>query len=65
MYVFNAIKKQSGIEFIVDTLFGYFAYLHSFYTVVVELYKNFELIHFGRHPMFHGFKYYKIRSLQV
>ena len=50
MRIFNAIKKQSGIEFIVDALFGYFAYLHSFYTVVVELYKNFELIHFRRQP---------------
>ena len=31
---FNAIKKQSGFGFTVDTLFGNVAYLHSLYTVV-------------------------------
>ena len=25
----KAVKNQSGIGFIVDALFGYFAYLHS------------------------------------
>ena len=45
MYIFNAIKKQSGIRFIVDALFGYFAYLHNLYTVV-QLHTNFVLIHF-------------------
>ena len=35
----------------VDILFGYFAYLHSLYTVV-ELHTNFVLIHFGRQPIF-------------
>ena len=49
MVIFNAVKKQSGIGFIVDALFGYFAYLHSLYTVVV-LYTNFVLIHSGRQP---------------
>ena len=49
MCIFNAVKKQSGIGFIVDALFGYFAYLHSLYTVV-ELHRNFVLIHFGRQP---------------
>ena len=29
--IFNAVKRQSGIRFIVDALFGYFAYLHSLY----------------------------------
>ena len=49
MCIFNAVKKPSGIGFIVDALFGYFAYLHSLYTVV-ELHTNFVLIHFGRQP---------------
>ena len=47
MCIFNAVKKQSGIRFIVYVLFGYFAYLHSLYTVV-ELHTNFVLILFGR-----------------
>ena len=45
MCIFNAVKKQSGIGFIVDALFGYFAYLHNLYTVV-QLHTNFVLIHF-------------------
>ena len=32
--IFNAIKKQSGIAFIVDALFGNFAYLHNLYIAV-------------------------------
>ena len=44
---FNAVKKQSGIGFIVVALFGYFAYLNSLYTVV-ELHTHFVLIHFER-----------------
>ena len=51
MCIFNAVKKQSGIGFIVDALFGYFAYLHCLYTVV-ELHTNFVLIHFGRQPFY-------------
>ena len=47
MCIFKAVKKQSGIGFILDALFDYFAYLHSLYTVV-ELHTNFVLIHFGR-----------------
>ena len=50
MCIFNAVKKQSGIGFIADALFGYFAYLHSLYTVI-ELHTNFVLIHFERQPM--------------
>ena len=50
MCIFNAVKKQSGIGFIVDALFGYLAYLHCLYTVV-ELHTNFILIHFGRQPL--------------
>ena len=46
MCIFNAIKKQSDIGFIVDALLGYFAYLHSLCTVV-ELHTNFVLIQFG------------------
>ena len=49
MCIFNAFKMQSGIGFIVDTLFGNFAYLHNLYTVV-ELHINFVLIHFGSQP---------------
>ena len=49
MYIFNPVKKQSGIEIVVDALFGYFAYLHSLYTVV-ELHTKFVLIHFERQP---------------
>ena len=46
---FNAVKKQLGIEFLIDALFGCFTYLHSLYTVV-ELHINFVLIHFERQP---------------
>ena len=41
--------KQSGIGFMVDTLFGNFAYLHNLYTAV-ELHTNFVLIHFESQP---------------
>ena len=44
MCIFNAIKKHSVIGFIVDALFGNYAYLHSLYTVV-ELHTNFVLIY--------------------
>ena len=47
--IFNALKKQSGIELLVDTLFGYFEYLHSLYTRV-ELHTNFVLINFEMQP---------------
>ena len=30
--IFNAVKKQSGIGFIIHALFDYFAYLHSLYS---------------------------------
>ena len=53
MCIFNAVKKQSGIGFIVDVLFGYFAYLHGLHTVA-ELHTNFALILFGRQPIRHG-----------
>ena len=43
----NAIKKQSGIGFIVDALFDNFTYLHNLY-MVIELHTNFVLIHFGK-----------------
>ena len=49
MGIFNAIKKQSGIGFIDDALFGNFAYLHNLYTVV-ELHKNFVVIYFEKQP---------------
>ena len=45
MGIFNAVKKLSGIGFMVDALFDYFTYPHSLYTVV-ELHTNFVLIHF-------------------
>ena len=41
MCIFNAVKMQSGIGFIVDALFDYFAHLHSLYTVV-ELLTNYD-----------------------
>lgn len=47
MYIFNAVTKQSDYGFVVDALFGNFAFLLSLYTVV-ELHTNFVLIHFGR-----------------
>ena len=50
MCIFNAVKIQSDIEFIVDALFGNFAYLHNLYTVV-ELHTNFVLIHSGSQPV--------------
>ena len=40
MQIFNAVKKQSGVVFIVDALLGYFAYIHSLFTVV-ELHSDF------------------------
>ena len=40
MCIFNAVKKQSGMGFRVDALFGNFAYLNNLYTVV-ELHINF------------------------
>ena len=46
MYIFNAVKKQSGIGFIVDALFGYFTYLHSLYCIA-ELHTNFVWKYFG------------------
>ena len=48
MCILNAVKKQSGMEFIMDPLFGNFACLHSLYTVV-ELHTNCVLIHFESH----------------
>ena len=51
--VYNAVKKQSGIGFIVDALFDYFIYVRSLYTVV-ELHTNFVLIHFGRQPLIYS-----------
>ena len=50
MCIFNAVKKQSAIRFIVDALLGYFAYLHSLYTVI-ELHTNFVFIHFWNHNL--------------
>ena len=44
MCILNAVKKQSGIGFIADALFGSFACLHNLYTIV-ELHTNFVLIH--------------------
>ena len=48
--IFNAVKKQSGIGFIVDALFGNFEYLHNLSTAV-EMYTKFVLIHFGSQPI--------------
>ena len=43
------ILIHSGIEFIVEAVFGNFEYLHNLYTVG-ELHTNFVLIHFGSQP---------------
>ena len=51
VFYFKTGKKQSDIAYIVDGLFGNFAYLHSLYTVV-EMHTSFVLIHFGRQPKF-------------
>ena len=48
--IFNAVENQSCNGFIVDALFGNFAYLHNLYTLV-ELHKNFALIHFENQPI--------------
>ena len=50
MCIFKAVKKQSGIGFIVDALFGNFAILHNLYTVI-ELHTSIVLIHFESRPM--------------
>ena len=34
--IFDAVKKQSGIVFIVDAMFGNSAYIHNLYTVVEQ-----------------------------
>ena len=47
---FNSVKEQSGIGFIVDALFGSFAYLRSLCTAV-ELHINFVLLHLESQPM--------------
>ena len=57
MCIFNAVNMKSGIGFIVDALFGNFAYLHNLYTVV-ELYTNFVLIHFGSQPSLNEKKFF-------
>ena len=55
MCISNAVKKQSSIGIIVDALFANFAYLHNLYSVV-ELHKNFVLIHFeSQHNKFPPF----------
>ena len=51
MCIFNTVRKQSGIEFTVDVLFGNFAYLHKLYKIV-ELYTNFVLTHFESQPIY-------------
>ena len=49
MCIFNAVKLQLGIGFIVDALFDNFAYLHNLYTIL-ELHTNFVLMHFESQP---------------
>ena len=51
MYIFNVVKKQSGIGIIVNALFGNFAYLHNLYSVV-ELHTNFVLKHLESQPAY-------------
>ena len=53
MCTFNAVKVQSGNGFIVDALFGNFAYLYKIYTVI-ELHTNFVVIHTGRQLVLHN-----------
>ena len=48
--IFEAVKEQTGIGFIVDALFVDFAYLHNVYTTT-ELYTNIVLIHFVSQPI--------------
>ena len=50
MCIFNAVNMKSGIGFIVDALFGNFAYLHNLYTVV-EVHTILVLIHLESQPM--------------
>ena len=57
--IFNSVKKQSGIGFVDDALFGYFIYLHSLYAAV-ELHINFVLIHFGRQPTHYAIFFSKL-----
>ena len=54
MCIFNSIEKQTDFGFIVDALFGYFAYLHNLYTAV-------EL----RTTLIHLFYYNYIRAGQL
>ena len=50
MCIFNEVKQQSDVGFIVDAMFGNFAYLHNLY-IVVELHTNPVWIHFESQPL--------------
>ena len=50
MCIFNTVKKQSGIGFIIDALFGNFVYLYSLYAVI-DLHTNNAFIHFERQQL--------------
>ena len=41
MYIFNAVKKQSGIGFVVDALFGNISYPRNLF-IIVELFLLFN-----------------------
>ena len=59
MCIFNAVKKQSGMGFVVDALFGYFAYLHGLCTVT-ELHINFVLNTYWKADVFIYLMFYWI-----
>ena len=61
MCIFNAVKKQSGIGFLVDALFGNFADLHNLY-IVVELHTNFVLIHCESQPLYRTSIFYNFEK---
>ena len=61
--IFKAVKKQSGIEVIVNALFGYFAYIHSVYTIV-EQNTNFVLKQFARQS-FSNFKFFINKAILI
>ena len=49
MCIFNVVENQTGIGFIIDTLFGNITYLHNLCTVV-ERHTNIVLIYFESQP---------------
>ena len=51
MCIFNAVRKQSGIGFIVDALFGYFVLIHFGKQSLFDLLKLFTMLASKHHNL--------------